>query len=99
MLLCPARGPCAVVQGAQRDVARLLGGPVVFLGAIDAHQAVLVGRRDALAANANLATPQAAAHMHAAACGDVYVIASDAAGEECDLDVPAACAALGVRVG
>ena len=98
VLVCPACGPIAARRVPQSAVAALLGGPVTFVGAIGACDAVLVARADADAPpNAHLAAPAAAAHLFGAPPrGDVVVVASDAAGAEVDLDVPAARAALGL---
>ena len=100
MLVCPAAGPAAATRMPQRAVAALLGGPVTFVGAVDACGAVLVARAVAppgAPPNPHLGAPAAAAHLvDGVPRGDVVVVASDAAGEEADLDVPAARAALGL---
>jgi hypothetical protein len=99
VLVCPATGPAVARRLPQRAVAALLGGPVTFVGAIAACDAVLVARADAARdAPPNPHLAAAAAHLldGAPPRGDVVVVASDAAGDEADLDVPAARAALGL---
>ena len=74
-----------VVEWPQRDVHRHLGGPLTIVGAWPECGAVAVALRESAAAP-NPAVPGAR--------GDVWIGATDEAGEEADLDVAALEAAL-----
>lgn len=100
-VLLPASGaPPRAVRQAQREAWVLLGGGgVTIAGAIPALHAVIVAAAPAPPAapcNAHAARLHAAGHLDGADHrGDLLVVGSDDAGEECDLDAAAVCAAVG----
>ena len=98
-VLLPASGAPRPVRHPQRRAAELLGGGgLTIVGALPALDGVVVA--------AEVAAPDAPPHrlapaLHAAGYlfdgaqrGDLLVVGSDDAGEECDLDAAAVCAAV-----
>ena len=90
----------ARINVPQERVYAHLGGPVTFVGAIPSLNAIIVARADApdMPVHACMATRARECFFDGAVVrGDIAVIASGENGEEEDLDVRAATAALFCR--
>jgi len=78
-------GSMQVMRMPQKEVAAFLGGSITFVGAIADFDAVAVALVTSDAA-ANRVTSLFPCWFDAGVCGDVMIVASDANGDEKDLD-------------
>ena len=100
-LLVRQDGTWCEVVCPQREVAARLGGPVTFVGMLDANHVVVALAAPGAHVPENMALRGSGALFEASppVRGDAYVCASDVAGEETDADAEALALRLGLGPG
>ena len=92
-LLISAQGEATVLSLEHGTAHTFLGGPVGFVGAIDALNAVAIGRRDD-DGEVNAVCAKLPHWFYTDTRGQVLLVGSDEAGAACDLDVEAVLRAI-----
>ena len=94
LVVASASGTLSVVHWPQQDIETHIGAPLTFVGAVNEAQAFAVASRNHVGP-INALCVRLPHFFHECARGDVIFLASDAAGNEMDIDV----ACLGRAIG